>query len=395
MKQTITLLFALIGMFTTTSCNTEVKKTPPPKPFPIVEVKKQDIASYYSFPAEISGKNNNQVRSKISGYILEVLIDEGAKVEEGQALFKLETNIQDQNADAAQAQVSSSLAIIDGAKAGVQAAQVEVDKLIPLVEKDIVSNIQLETARANLLKAKGQLSQAQAGYSAAQANYQGVKENIKFSTITSPINGIVGKLNSRTGSLVGPSDPKPITTVSDVSEVYAYFSVNERQYIYFFQKFPGASLEDKISLIPPIDLELANGSLFEEKGEVETSTGQIDPATGTIEFRVKFENKNGLLSNGNTGKIRVPRMYENVLVVPESATYEQQGFTYVYKSQGDSVISVMIEVKDRVNNMAIVEKGLEEGELVVGKGVGNLKNRMKITPQEVSIDSLIRFKTVK
>ena len=88
-------------------------------------------------------------------------------------------------------------------------------------------------------------------------------------------------------------------------------------------------------------------------------------------------------------------MYENVLVVPESATYEQQGFTYVYKSQGDSVISVMIEVKDRVNNMAIVEKGLEEGELVVGKGVGNLKNRMKITPQEVSIDSLIRFKTVK
>jgi membrane fusion protein (multidrug efflux system) len=222
-----------------------------------------------------------------------------------------------------------------------------------------------------------------------------VRENIKFSTITSPINGIVGKLNSRTGSLVGPSDPKPITTVSDVSEVYAYFSVNERQYIYFFQKFPGASLEDKISLIPPIDLELANGSLFEEKGEVETSTGQIDPATGTIEFRVKFENKNGLLSNGNTGKIRVPRMYENVLVVPESATYEQQGFTYVYKSQGDSVISVMIEVKDRVNNLAIVEKGLEEGELVVGKGVGNLKNRMKITPQEVSIDSLIQFKTVK
>jgi membrane fusion protein (multidrug efflux system) len=88
-------------------------------------------------------------------------------------------------------------------------------------------------------------------------------------------------------------------------------------------------------------------------------------------------------------------MYENVLVVPESATYEQQGFTYVYKSQGDSVISVMIEVKDRVNNMAIVEKGLEEGELVVGTGVGNLKNRMRITPQKVTIDSMIQIKTVR
>ena len=395
MKQPITVLLVLFGLLATTSCTTEVKKTPPPKPFPIVEVAKQDIESYYSFPAEISGKNNNQVRSKIGGYILEVFIDEGAKVEEGQPLFKLETNIQDRNADAAQAQVSSSLATIDAAKAGVWAAQVEVDKLIPLVEKDIVSNIQLETARANLLKAKGQLSQAQAGHSAAKANFQSIEENIKFSTITSPIDGIVGKLNSRAGSLVGPSDPKPITTVSDVSEVYAYFSVNEKQYIYFFQKFPGASLEDKISLIPPIDLELANGSLFEEKGAVETSTGQIDPATGTIEFRVKFENKNGLLSNGNTGKIRVPRMYENVLVVPESATYEQQGFTYVYKSQGDSVISVVVEIKDRVGNLAIIEKGLEEGELVVGTGVGNLKNRMRITPQKVTIDSMIQIKTVR
>jgi len=392
MKQPITLLFALIVI---SSCNNEVKKTPPAKTFPVVEVNKQDIESYYSFPAEISGKNNNQVRSKISGYIIEVLIDEGAKVKEGQALFKLETNIQDQNAAAAKAQVSASLATIDAAKASVQAAQVEVDKLVPLVEKDIISGIQLETARANLLKAKGQLSQAQAGYSAAQANYQGVKENIKFSTITSPINGIVGKLNSRAGSLVGPSDPKPITTVSDVSEIYAYFALNERQYIYFFQNFPGTNLEEKIGLVPPIDLELANGALFDEKGKLETSTGQIDPATGTIEFRVKFENKNGLLSNGSTGKIRVPRVYQNVLVVPESATYEQQGFTYVYKSQADSVIAAIVELKDRVNNLAIIEKGLEEGDLVVGKGVGNLKNRMRITPQIVSIDSIIQFKTVK
>ena len=271
----------------------------------------------------------------------------------------------------------------------------EVDKLIPLVEKNIISNIQLETARANLLKAKGQLSQAKAGYENAQANYESINENIKFSTVSSPIDGVVGKLNSRVGALVGPTDPNPLTTVSDVSEIYAYFSLNEKQYIYFFEKTPGNTLEDKIKAIPPIELELANGSIYNEKGIVETSTGQIDPKTGTIQFRVTFPNKNKLLSNGSTGKIKIPRQYKNVMIIPESATFDQQGYTYVYKVSGDSVRSTVIEVTDRINNLAIVSSGLAVGDKIVAKGVTSLKNGVKIAAQLTPIDSLIKVQAIR
>lgn len=388
----ITIVFLTLLM----SCKNQEHKSITQLPsYPVVEVDQKDVNTYYIMPTNIAGINNNQVRPKISGYIKEVLVDEGQRVKKGQLLFKLETNIQDQNASAAKQQITSASANIEAAKAQVQAAQVEVDKLLPLVEKNIISHVQLETARANLLKAKGGLSQAQAGRSSAQANYQAVNENIKFANITSPIDGVLGKFNYRAGALVSPQDPTPITTVSDISEIYAYFTVNERQYIYFFQNFPGTTLEEKIKLVPPIELELANGTTYEEKGTLETSTGVMDPNTGTMQFRVKFENKYGLLTNGSTGKVRVPRTYKNALVIPESATYEQQGLVYAYKVKADSVVTIVVEPKDRVNNLLVVEKGIEKGDKVVAKGIAGLKNGVKIKPNVVSMDSIISIHTVQ
>jgi membrane fusion protein (multidrug efflux system) len=396
MRISNTLIAISIASYSLVSCGSETKQaTTAAKPFPVVEVGTTDVQSFYTFPAEISGKNNNQVRPKISGYIQQVLVDEGEKVKKGQILFKLETNIQTQNADAAKAQISAAQSNIEAAKATVNAAQVEVDKLLPLVEKNIISNVQLETARANLLKAKGQLSQARAGYENAKANYEGVNENIKFSTVTSPIEGVVGKLNYRVGALASPTDPNPLTTVSEVSEIYAYFSLNEKQYIYFFNSAKGNTLEEKIQTVPLVQLELADGSIYKELGKIETSTGQIDPNTGTIQFRVKFDNKNRMLSNGSTGKIKIPRTYKDALVVPESATFEQQGYNYVYRLVGDSVKSTVISIKDRIGNIAIIESGLSKGDIVVAKGVGNLKNGMKITPEKQQLDSLIKIEAIR
>ncbi|MEZ5008136.1 MAG: efflux RND transporter periplasmic adaptor subunit [Chitinophagales bacterium] len=361
----------------------------PPQSFEVIEIVTQDVEGYYTFPAEISGINTSQIRPKISGYIEKLFIDEGAHVKAGQKLFKLETNIQTQNASAASAQMNSATASIEAAKASVSAAEVEVNKLKPLVDKNIISGVQLETAKANLLMAKGQLSQAEANYEVAKANYQGVNENIKFSTVTSPIDGIVGKINYREGSLVSPSDPLPLTTVSDVHEVYAYFSLNEKQYLYFFQNFPGADLDEKIANMPPIELELANGTVFEEKGKLETATGQIDENTGTILFRVRFNNKSKLLSNGSTGKIKVPRAYNQVLVMPEVATYEQQGFVYAYKLNGDTVKSTIITVIDKIDHKILIESGLKEGDKIVARGIGSLRNGEVIQPQLVTIESIL------
>lgn len=384
-------LYICIAMITLSSCNKpkEQKMTMPPRSFEVVKIESQDVQGFYSFPAEISGINNSQIRPKISGYIQKLFIDEGAHVKAGQKLFKLETNIQTQNASAAAAQMNSATASIEAAKASVSAAEVEVNKLRPLVEKNIISGVQLETAKANLLMAKGQLSQAEANYEVAKANYQGVNENIKFSTVTSPIDGIVGKINFREGSLVSPSDPLPLTTVSDVHEVYAYFSLNEKQYLYFFQNFPGADLDEKIANMPPIELELANGTVFEEKGKLETATGQIDANTGTILFRVRFNNKSKLLSNGSTGKIKIPREYNQVLVMPEIATYEQQGFVYAYKLNGDTVQSTIVTVLDKINHQILVEKGLEEGDVIVAKGIGSLRNGEVIQPNMVTMESIL------
>lgn len=389
------LPLAFFGLIVSCKNDEKAHQQPLAAEYPVVEVDQKDVNTYYVMSANIAGINNNQVRPKISGYIKEVLVDEGQKVKKGQLLFKLETNIQNQDASAAKQQIASARANIEAAKAQVKAAQVEVDKLIPLVEKKIISQVQLETARANLLRAKGGLSQAQAGQSSAQASYQAVNENIKFANIVSPIDGVLGKFNYRAGALVSPQDPMPITTVSDASEIYAYFTVNERQYIYFFQNFPGTDLEEKIDLVPPIELELANGTIYDEKGKLETTTGMMDPNTGTMQFRVKFENKKGLLTNGSTGKVRIPRTYKDALVIPESATFEQQGLVYAFKVKGDSVVTVVLEPKDRVNNLMVLEKGVAKGDKVVAKGIAGLKNGVKIRPKTVSMDSIINILSVQ
>ncbi|NMM48288.1 efflux RND transporter periplasmic adaptor subunit [Flammeovirgaceae bacterium KN852] len=373
-----------------TSCGKKNDNTTVPRrSFPVVKVDQRDINGYFIFPSEISGVINIEVKPKISGYIEQVFVDEGQTVRKGQKLFKIEANIQAENASAAQASVSSSLAAIESAKANVKAAQVEVDKLEPLVERDIISSVQLETARAELLKAKGQLSKAQADHQIASAAYQGVLEDIKFSEITSPINGVVGRIYNREGSLVKPTDSNPITTISDVSEIYAYFSINEQQYINFFQEYPGKDLQEKINLMPPIELELANGSIFEEKGKLQTTSGQINPQTGTIQFRVKFDNDSKLLNQGSTGLIRIPRKFENVLVIPETAVFEQQGISYVYTVRNDSTNTTPVKLIDRIDNLAIVESGLKKGEVVVAMGANNLRHKAPIKPKSVDIDSLV------
>ena len=202
-------LVLAIFMLALQACNKKQQAPPPQqaRPYPVIVVPERDITAYNRYPASIQGRNNNDVRAKISGYIKEVLVDEGQAVSRGQVLFRLETNMLSENASAARSGITAAQANVQAAQAGVNAAQVEVDKLLPLVEKNIISDVQLQTARANLASAQGRLSQARAALTQARANYNSAAANVDYSVIRSPINGIVGKLNMRTGSLVGPGDP--------------------------------------------------------------------------------------------------------------------------------------------------------------------------------------------
>lgn len=348
----------------------------PPATLDVVDASIKDVVGYSEFPASIEGKINNDVRAKIQGYIQQVFVHEGQIVTKGQPLFKIETNVLTESANAAKSGIAS-------AQASVNVAQVEVNKLIPLVEKNIIGSVQLETAKANLESAKSMLAQA-------RANYNSLNANIDFSVVRSPVNGIVGDLPFKNGSLVGPADPQALTKVSDVSEVFAYFSMNEKEYFTFLNNAEGNSLAEKLKSLPAVELVLADGSIYSEKGRIETVTGQVSQATGTVQFRVAFKNPQRLLSNGNSGSIRLPKYYKQVLVVPEIATYEQQGTINLYTVKNDTAYNKVIQITDRVDNMVIVKDGIKAGETVVVSGVINLRNQSPIKPKKVNFDEVVK-----
>lgn len=403
MKRTYAIL--ALSVLSIVACKKPEEKKDGPKPYQIVEAEVKNVVGYQTFPASIQGITNNDVRAKIQGYITQVLVDEGQYVTQGQPLFRLETNVLSETADAsrsgveaAKANYGAATANVEAAKAAVHSAQVEVDKLKPLVAKNIISSVQLQTAQANLSKAQAQLQQAiaarqqaSAGIAQANANYKSAQANVDYSIIRAPISGVVGKLPFKVGSLVGPSDPTPLTTISDTRSVFAYFSMNEKEYLNFLEKGTGATVKEKIKNMPMVELQLANGSIYKEKGKIETVSGQIDATTGTIQFRAGFKNPEKLLSNGNSGTIRLPIHYDQVVVIPESATYEQQGIVYIYKVGADNKVkNEVITVKDRVNNMIVVGSGINKGDKVVATGVSTLKGDTEIIPKKINFDSLVQ-----
>ncbi|MEO6348598.1 MAG: efflux RND transporter periplasmic adaptor subunit [Aquaticitalea sp.] len=356
--------FGVITLFLSCGNKEEAQQKPQdPMPFQVTTVPQQTVTGYTSYPTSIEGIINSEVRAKISGYITDVLVDEGQKVKKGQTLFKLET--QSLNQDAA------------AAKANVNAAQVEVDKLKPLVEKNIISEVQLETAKAKLLQ--------------AQSSYNGIGANINYGNIKSPVDGYVGAIRLRKGSLVSPSSQEPLTTVSDISKVYAYFSMNESDYLDFIQNAEGKNIESKIDSLPKVSLILANGSTYKQEGTIETINSQINSNTGSISFRAVFDNPSRLLTNGNSGKIKIPKVYKDAVVVPKSTTYEQQGSIYVYKIAKDSTaVASRIAVLADINNMYVVSEGVEKGDRIVAKGVDKLRGDTKIKPMEIPFDSVAK-----
>jgi len=366
MKNIIKLLIVSTGLLLIVSCGKgkgQNSQAAQPMPYPVYEVPTKTVTGFTSYPASIEGIVNSEVRAKVSGYITKVLVDEGEKVKAGQILFKLETQSLSQDAAAA--------------KANVNAAQVEVDKLKPLVEKNIISSVQLETAKAKLQQ--------------AQSGYNGILATIGYANIKSPVDGYVGSIRKREGALISASDQEPLTTVADISKVYAYFSMNETDYLNFIQSTEGATIQDKINNIPAVRLKLANGSLYDQEGKIETINSVINPNTGSISFRAIFDNPSRLLTNGNSARLEIPKKYKDVLVISQESTHEQQGNILVFKLQNnDSVVSTTVKVIAEVDNLYVIESGVEKGDSVVAKGADKLRTGTRISPQPVAFDSVAK-----
>lgn len=348
---------SLILAIVLVSCGKKEEQQMPPQgpaPFPVETVEKQDATIYEEYTANLEGQQNVEIRPKVNGFIQKIYVDEGQMVKKGQLLFKLETQTLNQDASAS--------------KAMVQAAQVEVDRLKPLVDRKIISNVQLETAKAKLAQAK--------------SAYGSIAANIGYGTITSPVNGVVGSLPYREGSLVSMTSEMPLTTVSDSKVIRAYFTMNEKQLLSFNKTFKGANTVEKLKNVPEVSLLLVDDSEYNVKGKIATINGLVNPQTGTTEFRAEFKNPEGLLRSGSTGIIRLPIEQKDVIVVPQNAVFEVQGKQMIYVVGKDNKVKSTIITTNGTSGLNfIVTDGLSEGDVIVVEGASKLKDDMEIVPQ--------------
>lgn len=327
-----------------------------PMPFPVQTVTQQDATVFEEYTANLEGQQNVEIRPKVSGFIQKIYVDEGQQVRKGQLLFKLET--QTLNEDAA------------AAKANVAAAQVEVDRLKPLVDRKIISNVQLETAKAKLAQAK--------------ASYSAVTANINYGTITSPVDGVIGTLPYKEGTLASATSELPLTTVSDTRVMRAYFAMNEKQMINFSREFKGATLQEKIKNAPAVSLRLVDDSTYEEKGKLTAASGLANAATGTSQFRAEFNNPQAVLRSGGKGTVLLPILIKNAIEVPQNAVFDMQGKQMIYVVNKDNTVkSKIVQVKTTSGLNFIIESGVEPGEVIVVEGASKLKDGMAIVPQPV------------
>lgn len=353
MKKLVPILAVLLVI---SSCGKNEQQAPPqgPAPFPVQTVNTQDATVYQEYTARIEGQQNVEIRSKVNGFIEKIYVDEGQVVKKGQILFKLETQSLNQDGSAA--------------KAMVQAAQVEVDRLKPLVERQIISSVQLETAKAKLAQAK--------------SAYGSIAANIGYGTIYSPVNGVVGSLPYKAGSLVNPNSEMPLTTVSDTKNVRAYFTMNEKQLLFFNKTFNGATTTEKLKSVPEVSLLLVDNSEYDQKGKITAINGLMNATTGTTEFRAEFTNPQGILRSGSSGVVRLPIVSKDVVLVPQNAVFEVQGKQIVYVVGKDNKVkATIIETNGTSDLNYIVTSGITNGDVVVIEGTSKLREGMEIIPQ--------------
>lgn len=336
-----------------------------PAQYAVLTVATTDREIPTDYSATIRGRQDIDIYPQISGTISELSVREGQQVSKGQTLFIIDQVPYKAALQTAEANVAA-------AKAGVATAQLVYDSKKELFNRNVVSQFDLSTARNQLLTAKAQLEQAEAQRVSA-AN------NLSYTIVKAPSDGVVGTLPFRVGALVGPS--AKLTTVSDNSEMYVYFSMTENRLLELTRRY--GSTAATLRNMPDVQLLLSDGSLYGQPGRVESISGVIDLSTGSVQFRAAFPNKDGLLHSGGSGNIVLPTVCKDCIVVPQTATFEIQDKVYVYKIVDGKASSAMIDVEKISNGKEyIVKRGLEPGETIVAEGVGLLREGTPVAAKQ-------------
>lgn len=355
-----------LGMSLLTACGGQGGMKMGDDEFAVTTVSLTSSKQTTEYPATIKGLQDIEIRPQVSGFIVKLCVDEGATVRKGQALFEIDP--------------TQYKAAYDQAKAGVESAEAnlktvaetEVNKKM-LHEQKIISDFEYQTAVNNLLTAKANAAQAKAAYAAA-------KQNLGFCTVTSPSDGVIGTFPYRVGALVSPSVAEPLTTVSQIGDMYVYFSMTEKQLLDLTRA--GGTLKEQLEKMPAVQLQLADGTIYADSGKIDAVSGVIDQTTGSVSMRAIFPNKQNVLRSGGMANVVFPYTMDNVILIPQTATQEIQDKKFVYVLQKDNTLK-HTEVK--ISNLNdgknyIVTAGLNVGDKIVVEGVQNLQDGQKITP---------------
>ena len=357
MKQTFVKAAIMASFMAAVSCG-QAPTEQGPAQYGVTTIATTDREIQSNYSATIRGRQDIDIYPQVSGTISELRVTEGQSVSKGQTLFIIDQVPYKAALQTAEANVAA-------AKASVATAQLTYDSKKELFAKSVVSQYDLSTAENTLLTAKAQLAQA-------EAQRVNAANNLSYTVVKAPANGMVGTLPYRVGALVSASIPQPLTTVSDNSEMYVYFSMTENQLLNLTRKY--GSIANTLKNMPDIQLQLNDGSIYDQTGRIESISGIIDTSTGGVQLRAAFPNKGGLLHSGGAGSIILPVNYTDCIVVPQVATFELQDKVYVYKVVDGKATSSMIDV-EKINNGReyIVKSGLVPGDVIVAEGVGLLR----------------------
>jgi len=357
MKQTFVKAAVMACFMAAVSCG-QAPTAMGPAEYAVMTIATTDREIPINYSATIRGRQDIAIYPQVSGTIFELCVNEGQTVSKGQPLFIIDQVPYKAALQTAEANVAA-------AKAGVATAQLTYDSKKELYAKNVVSQYDLLTAENTLLTAKAQLAQA-------EAQRVNAANNLSYTVVKAPANGVVGTLPYRVGALVSASISKPLTTVSDNSDVYVYFSMTENQLLNLTRQY--GSIANTLKNMPDVRLVLNDGSVYDRTGRIESISGVIDTSTGSVQLRAVFPNADGLLHSGGAGSVIVPNIHKDCVVVPQVATFELQNKVYVYKVEDGKAASSMIDV-EKINNGReyIVKSGLTPGDVIVAEGVGLLR----------------------
>lgn len=361
--KTIGAAVALTTLALLTACgNKQAGQQAAPVAYKTIKVKAEDRTIDTKYSATIRGRQDIQVLPQVSGTLQRLLVTEGQRVSKGQTMFIIDQVPY-------QAALNTARANLQAAQAAEATAKLSYESTKRLFDQNVVSDFDLKTAENTYLQAKASVAQANAAVTNA-AN------SLSYTTVKSPANGVVGTLPYRVGALVGPSIPTPLTTVSDNSQMYVYFSMSENMMLEKIRE--AGSAEAAVKALPPVRLQLVDGSEYEETGVVETASGVVDTQTGSISLRAVFNNPKGLLHSGSTGNIIIPVDYKQQLVVPAAAVKQLQTVHQVFKvvtKDGQRVAEgTSIEIAPyNTGKEFIVLSGLKAGDEIIADGAGMVK----------------------